>query len=241
VLGLARDKDETVAAPVSRQLPVLTDDYLVSIIAEGAPGWVEQAIAGRDILSPALADTLIKQVEASAVARVIANLGSTLSTSALKALVERSATVTELQPPLVDRKNMPRGLLTKLVKFVALPLLKTLCGRKDLDQQSVSAINRAIESRDDKPGNSVAMAEFRDPSLDSETSTDATAEARVRQLFVEGSLTDDVVATALDGQGNEVVMAALALRAGYPVETIRRMVCVQSARTIVALSWKAEL
>jgi hypothetical protein len=33
-------------------------------------------------------------------------------------------------------------------------------------------------------------------------------------------------------------MAALALRAGYPVETIRRMVCVQSARTIVALFWK---
>ena len=133
VLGLARDKDETVAAPVLRQSPVLTDDYLVSIIAEGAPGWVEQAIAGRDNLSPALADTLIKQVEASAVARVIANPGSTLSTSALKALVERSATVTELQPPLVDRKNMPCGLLTKLAKFVALPLLKTLCGRKDLD------------------------------------------------------------------------------------------------------------
>ena len=56
---------------------------------------------------------------------------------------------------------------------------------------------------------------------------------------MEGSLTDDVVATALLGQGNEVVMAALALRAGYPVETIRRMVCVQSARTIVALSWNA--
>ena len=144
VLGLARDKDESVAAPVLRESPVLTDDYLVSIIAEGASGWVEQAIAGRDNLSPALPDTLIKQGEASAVARVIANLGPTLSTSALKALVERSVTVTELQPPLVDRKYMPRGLLTKFVKFVALPLLKTLCGRKDLDQQSVSAINRAI-------------------------------------------------------------------------------------------------
>jgi hypothetical protein len=138
------------------------------------------------------------------VARVIANPGSTLSTSALKALVERSATVTELQPPLVDHKNMPGGLLTKLAKLVALPLLKTLCGRKDLDQQSVSASNKAIESRDDKPGNRVAMAESRGPSLDSETSTDATAEARVRQLFAGGSLTDDVVATALDGRENEL-------------------------------------
>ena len=131
--------------------------------------------------------------------------------------------MTELQPPLVDRKNMSGGLLTKLAKFVALHFLKTLCGRKDLDQQSVSAINKAIESRDDKAGNRVAMAEFRGPSLDSETSTDATAEARVRQLFAEGSLTDDVDTTALDGR----IFCALcdgsaAAVGGYPADKDRQ-------------------
>ena len=151
VLGLARDTEEAVAAPVLRASPVLTDDDMVSILKDGAPGWVGQAIAGRDSLSPALADTLIKQGEASTVASVIANPRSRLSAPVLEALVDRSVTVTELQPPLVDRKDMSAGMLIKLAKFVVQPLLKTLCGRKDLDQQSVSAINKVIESRDDKP------------------------------------------------------------------------------------------
>ena len=239
VLGLARDRDETVAAPILRESPVLTDGDIVSIIQDGAPDWADQAIAGRDSLSPELADTLIRQGDKFAVAKLIANPGSTLTPPALEALVDRSATQKELQPPLVERKDMSGGLLTKLAKFVALPLLKTLCGRKDLDQRSVDAINSAIESRDDKPADRAAAAESSTASPDPEASPAAKAEARARQLFAEGSLTDEVVATALDSRENEFVMAALALRAGYRVETIRRMVRVRSARTIVALSWKA--
>ncbi len=134
---------------------------------------------------------------------------------------------------------MSGGLLTKLAKFVALPLLKILCGRKDLDQQSVSAINSAIEARDDKPADRAAMAESGSAPSDAGSSTATTHEARARRLFADGSLTDDVVALALDRRENIFVMEALALRAGYSAERIRRMVHVKSARTIVALSWKA--
>ncbi|MDA0653616.1 MAG: DUF2336 domain-containing protein, partial [Proteobacteria bacterium] len=91
VLGLARDSDETVAGPVLRTSPVLTDDDMVSILKD-APGWVGQAIAGRDSLSPDLADTLIKQGETFAVASMIANPGSKLSAPVLEALGDRSAT-----------------------------------------------------------------------------------------------------------------------------------------------------
>ena len=239
VLGLARDTDEGVAATILRASPVLTDDDMVSILHDGAPGWAGEAIAGRDSLSPALADTLINRGEATAVAKVIANPGSKLAPPVLEALVDRSATVKELQPPLVGRKDISGGLLTKLAKFVELPLLKTLCGRTDLDQGSISAINQAIESRDDKPADRAAMAESGTAAPDVDSSPVAKAEVRARQLFLEGSLTDDVVATALDRWENDFVIAALALRAGYPFETIRRMVRVKSARTIVALSWKA--
>ena len=169
---------------------------------------------------------------------MIANPGSTLSQSALEALVERSATEKELQTPLVERKDMPGGLLSKLAKFVAAPLLKTLCGRNDLNQQSVSAINNAIESREDKPAVRAVMAESGGESSDTDVSAAAKAAARAQQLFADGSLTDEVVATALDRRENEFVVEALALRAGYSAQKVRRMVQVKSARTIVALSWK---
>jgi len=122
VLGLARDPEETVAAPFLRASPVLTDGDMVSIIEDGAQAWAQEAVAGRDRLSPALTETLIEQGEASAVARLIANPASTLSPPMLKALVDRSATVKELQAPLVERKGMSGGLLARLAEFVASPL-----------------------------------------------------------------------------------------------------------------------
>jgi uncharacterized protein (DUF2336 family) len=239
VLGLARDAEETVAAPVLRESPVLTDADMVTIIEDGAPDWAEQAIAGRDGLSPELANTLIEQGDASAVASVIANPGSSLSEPALEALVDRSATEKELQPPLVGRKDMSGSLLTKLAKFVATPLLKTLCNRKDLDQQSVQAINDAIAQRDDKPTIRAATADPEETSSDVDSSGAATPKARARKLFKEGSLTDELVAVALERWQNDFVVEALALRAGLPTDMVRRMVRVKSARTIVALSWKA--
>jgi len=173
------------------------------------------------------------------VARLIANPASTLSPAMLEALVDRSATVKELQAPLVERKDMSGGLLARLAKFVALPLLKILCGRTDLDQQSVTAINGAIEARDDKPADRASMAGSAAAAPDAETLPAAKWVARARQLFADGSLTDDEVALALARRENSFVMEALALRAGYPAERIHRMVQVRSARTIVALSWKA--
>ena len=239
ILGLARDTEEDIAAPVLRGSPVLSDDDLVTIIDDGLPDWAEEAIAVRENLSPDLADTLIKKGDAGVVAKLIANPGSAISTPALEQLVDRSETVNELQSPLVERKDMPGGMLSKLAKFVAQPLLKTLCGRKDLDQTSVQAINKSIEERDDKPDLRAVEMDSGDEQSGTEASPADKAEARAQKLFSDGSLTDDVVALALDRWDNEFVIAALALRSGLPVDTIRRMVRVKSARTIVALSWKA--
>lgn len=249
VLGLARDTEESVAAPVLQDSPVLTDADMVSIIRQGAPDWAQQAIAGRASLSPAVADTLISHGQTSTVARLIDNPGSSLAPAALESLVDRSATSKELQSPLVERKGMSGGLLTKLAKFVAVPLLKTLCARSDLDQESVGAINTAISSRDDKPSVRAASAKTEagsapsgEPSQEGVENNNGGGDgpaARVRRLFDDGSLTDEAVAIALDRWDNEFVMEALGLRSGYSIDVIRRMVRVKSARTIVALSWKA--
>lgn len=239
VLGLARDREEDVAAPVLRDSPVLTDEDMMAIMADGPPEWAEQAIALRDNLSPDLADVLIRNGNASAVASMIENPGSPLSAPDLEKLIDRSRTVKELQPPLVERMDMTGGMLTKLAKFVAVPLLNTLCGRKDLDPTSTKAINGAIEARDDKPKIRATASDAKIASSEGEADDAKTPEARARKLFADGSLTDEAVAVALDRWENNFVIEALALRSGYSVNKVRRMVRVKSARTIVALSWKA--
>lgn len=250
VVALARDKDEGVAAPVLRESPVLSDDDMIAIIKDGAPDWAQNAIAGRESVSGAVGEALIANGGSMAVAAVVANPGSDLAPAALEGLVDRAQTVPELQPPLVERKDVAGGLLVKLAKFVSGPLLKKLCSRDDIDAKTATGMNNAIEQRKDQPPvrakSSAPTVAAPQSAIKSEApqkrarpNRAETAEGRARRLFEEGSLTDEAVALALDGWENEFVMEALALRSGLSGDLVQRMVRVQNARTMVALSWKA--
>jgi uncharacterized protein (DUF2336 family) len=256
VVAMARDKEEEIAAPVLRESPVLTDDDMITIIQEGAPGWAQTAIAGREDVSQALGDALIANGQATAVATVVANPRASLAPAALEGLVDRAQGTPELQPPLVERKDMAGGLLVKMAKFVTGSLLKKLCSRDDIDAKTAADMNSAIENRADRPdlrakaGPQKALPKQPSPSDKAERGGPTprarpkraeTAEGRARRLFEEGSLTDEAVALALDNWENSFVTEALALRSGLSNELVQRMVNVQNARTMMALAWKAGL
>lgn len=250
VLALARDQEEDIAAPVLRESPVLSDDDMVTIIQDGAPGWAQRAIAGREALSPSVGDALIAHGEPAVVAATIANPGASLAPAVLDGLVDRARTDNELQPPLVERKDLGGGLLVKLAKFVAGPLLKKLCSRDDIDEATAAGMNQAIDSRGDQETQRAKAGPRKAAPEPGATEPDApaarprpkraeTAESRARRLFEEGSLTDETVALALDNWDNGFVTEALALRSGLSGDLVQRMIKVQNARTMMALSWKA--
>ncbi len=197
-----------------------------------------------------MGDALAAPGDPGAVAAIIATPGSNLGSEALEGLVDRSRTVTELQPPLVGRRDMEGGLLVKLAKFVAGPLLKTLCSRDDIDEATAAGMNGAIESRGDQPTQRAKARPRKAAPAPDSTDPEApaspprpkraeTAEGRARRLFGEGSLTDEAVALALDNWDNAFIIEALALRSGLSSDLVQRMVKVQNARTMMALSWKA--
>lgn len=250
VLALARDREEDIAAPVLRESPVLSDDDMITIIQEGAPGWAQTAIAGRENLSPLVGNALIAKGETAAVAAVIANPGSSLAPAVLDGLVDRAQATPELQPPLVDRKDMAGGLLIKLAKVVAGSLLKKLCSRDDIDATTAADMNSVIERRADQPAQRAKAGTQKTAAASSKPESNApaprarpnraeTSEGRARRLFEEGSLTDEVVALALDNWENGFVIEAISLRSGLSADLVQRMVNVQNARTMMALSWKA--
>lgn len=256
VLGLARDREEEIASPVLRGSPVLTDDDMVSIIVDGAPDWAQDAIAGRETVSPAVSGALVSHGGTRAVATVIANPQAELAPPVLDSLVDRSEEVTEWQAPLVGRPNMGGGLLVKLARFVAAPLLTVLCGRNDIDEATAGKMNKALEMRADEPKVRAVPSRAAAGAAPGPTPAKASAEnpktrpveklgrgespaARARRLHKADALTDSAVALALDNRETAFVVESLALRAGLPAETVRRMVKVQSARTMVALAWKA--
>lgn len=251
VLGLARDRAKWVASPILRGSPVLTDADMVSIIEDGAPEWAQAAIARRDTVSPKVTEALVARGGTRAVAAMIANPRAQLAPPVLERLVDRAEQVPEWQKPLVSRPNMAGGLLVKLARFVAAPLLSVLCRRGDLDGETASSVNSVLEIRADEPGVRAVPARSAATAAAGRKARAAprvtvekpewseSAADRARQLHETGALSDAAVALALDKRETGFVIEALALRAGLPADTVRRMVKVQSARTMVALSWKA--
>lgn len=246
VMGLARDTDQEVAAPVLSGSPILTEEDFTALIEEGAPDWAKCAIAERETVSPHLCDILISDDCPVAMSRLAENNNISLSEPVLEKIVHKAETVPEIQSALVERSDLSDNLLVRLVRFVAAPLLAKLCGCREIDSKVAARMNRAIEARSDQPSARVmATLQKTEAATVSKKKSIAAAESheapryRAKRLFDKQALTDDVVAAALDNKDYEFVIAALALRASIPMLTVERMVRVKSVKTIVALAWKA--
>ena len=247
IVGLARDEDRNVASPILSGSPVLTEDDLTLLIENGAPDWAKCAIADRESLSPHLCDILINDECPGAMTRLVGNQNITLREPVLEKIVVKAESIPEIQPTLVERRDLSDNLLVRLVRFVAAPLLSKLCECREIDSKVASRMNRAIETRSDQPTVRVTAKQQNTApetvsKVDVSNSIDESEAPRHRakRLFDQEVLTDDSVAAALDDKDFEFVIAALALRASIPMPTVERMVRVKSVKTIVALAWKAK-
>jgi len=246
VSGLAFDEMEEVGGRVLANSPLLTDSELIGHLRNGAPVWGQTAIASRPSVSPALGQALTETAEPPALVAFAANNGAEIDPGSLDFLVERSKTAPEIQEPLVKRAGLGGSLLVRLARLVAAPLLDILCGRKDIDADTVKRMNRAIKSRKDGAKARAVPTDSSDRSGDRKVAARPPGDGeaprdRAERLFKSGALTDDAIAIALDSNQQEFVIASLALRAGIGENRVQRMVNIESARTVVALAWKAGL
>ena len=229
ILGLARDRAREVAAPLLQHSPVLTDDDIVSIVRDGAPDWAQEAIAGRDTISPAVSEALATAGSVPAVIRMIDNPSARIAEPTMERIVDRAAAVPEWQGPLVARPKLSQGVIMRLARVVASPLLGLLRGRGDLDAATATDIDRTIDRRKDESPPQPAHGHGEPPAH------------RARRLHKAKALTDNALAAALENGDSGFVIEALALRAGLPGVRARRMVAVKNGKTMMALAWKAGL
>jgi len=227
VLGLARDRAREVAAPVLRHSPVLTDQDIVSIVNDGAPDWAQEAIAGRETISPAVSDALTAVGSVSAVARMIDNRTADIAEPTMECIVGRAIEVPEWQGPLVARPKLSQGLLKRLASVVAAPLLGKLRQRDDLEPATASDIDVTVACRKGEPQPAPLPGRGESPAQ------------RVRRMHKAKALNDSAIAVALENGDHSFVIEALALRAGVPAPRVRRMVVVRNGKTMMALAWKA--
>lgn len=242
ILELARDPEEEVASPILRDSPVLTESDLVDIASGGAPDWAQSAIAKRKTVEAGVSDAIVTRGDVPAVTNLLKNNQAVMNDSTLDRVADGAEKVVEWQEPLVARPSLPGGVITKLARFVAAPLLSALRSRKDVDPNLAAGIDKVAQSRGLKTRKPAAKKPaVKKPAAKTPVrrSNAAKRKNRAEELFKKGKLTDEAVNVALDMSDDEFVISALALRAEIPRANAKRILESRSPRTVTALCWKA--
>jgi uncharacterized protein (DUF2336 family) len=196
-LALARD-DAAVALPVLSSSPVLTDDDLIGVLAEGN-GTKQVAIAKRPEVSTVVAAAVIETGNAAAVTTLVGNEGAVLNEDLLNRTIERYSRFETVKAAMVHRSELPVTISERLVAIVSDRLKVVLAARHALPADVAADI--LLEARERATVGLLTKGSAQD------------TQALVAQLHARGRLTPSLVLRALcmgDIRFTEDAMAEIA-------------------------------
>lgn len=116
-LSLSKDED-LIAAPVLQSSPMLTDEDLIAVLAEGQ-GAKQVAIASRAAVSEAVSAAVVSTGNAAAVTTLVANEGAQISEETFGDALDRYAEFDTIKSNLVMRSELPVTIAERLVAMVS--------------------------------------------------------------------------------------------------------------------------
>lgn len=233
---LARDAEIAVSSPVLQFSPVLSDDDLLEIIAASPVPGALSAICKRAEVKARVADAIAATDDVDAIATLLGNPSAQIREETLDRLIDRAPDIEQWHQPLVERPHLSPKAAGKLARFVAANLLQGLAARQDLEPDAAVAVAAVVRKRlDELEATGIAKADAR------KAADETTALMRAQTLKNQGKLDESTIDAALSGGDHAFVIAALAVLAGLEFATVRKTVATQSAKGIVAVTWKAGL
>jgi uncharacterized protein (DUF2336 family) len=233
---LARDAEIVVAGPVLQYSPVLGDDDLLEIIGTHPIPGALAAISKRSIVNTRVADAIAATDDVDAIATLLGNASAQIREETLDRLVDRAADIEPWHRPLAERPQLSCKAAGKLARFVAANLLQGLAARQDLPPDAAAAVAAVVRKRlDELEATGPAKAEA------NRAADESSALTRAQQLKFQNRLDESTVDAALAGGDHAFVVAALSVLAGVSVATVKKTVQTQSAKGIVAITWRAGL
>ena len=224
---LAHDVDDFVALPILEFSPLLEDAELISIIRGDCGNDRLCAISRRNGLSADVSDAIVARDYEPAIAELLDNHSAQIRENTLDALVNRAATVTSWQAPLIRRPKLPPRTLRKLTGFVARNLLDQLLEDDDLDQETLDAIRNEVRSRLDEDG------EDSDAQVAEEQPSAPPAPAK--------PLTREELQKAISAGDREIIRANLIARSKLQDDVVDRILDSKNPMAVTALTWKSGL
>jgi uncharacterized protein (DUF2336 family) len=230
VKQLAQDVELVVCAPVLEYSPLLSDQDLVELIAGARVEGSLSAVARRAEVSAQVADAVVATLDVSAIAALLANPNAQIREETLDRVIESASAVEAWHHPVVMRADLSMRAVRRIASFVGASLLRTLCERDGLDEDTAAMLNKRVRDRLDHGG-------LNDEVADGETK----AQAAVSEAQAQGKLDDEFVLAAAEASDRRLVAFALAALADVPKAIVDRMLISKSGKAITALVWRAKL
>lgn len=239
---LAMDTEIEVSGPVLEFSPVLTDEDLMEIIAAGPANGGVGAISRRSTVTERVADAVVGTNDIEAIADLLGNSSAQIREETLDGLVEQASEVELWHAPLVGRPKLPPRAARQLASIVADSLLHVLEDRTDFDDETMEAVKAMVHRRVSGDGAAGGGSEKGAPqgvALDY-LQQDPPIEMAQR-LHKSGKLERKILNNAIQASDFGLVFAALVVRSGVNADVAKKILSDNSAKGVVALTWKCGL
>lgn len=224
-LRLAEDV-ESVALPILSDSLVLTDEDLVALVRVGSPA-KQEAIAGRSDLDTSVSHTLIEHAHERAVATLIANPTASVAEASLDRAIERFRDSDLVKEHMVRRPVLPMAVAERLSVLVSRTLQDHLIRHHALPPTTAADLVMRGRER--------AVIRL------SAGSDEPDLLRMVAQMHHAQRLTPSLVLRALCTGDIGFFEAAMAERAGIPVENARTLIHDPGVTGLESLYRKADM
>ena len=150
IILLANDQIE-VAKPVLSLSKLLSDEELIKIIRHKTVQH-QLGIASREQLSSNISSELIAIGNTKTLVMLLNNHKANIDKDSLSILVEKSKNNTPIQPPLIERPDLPKELAAKMYQWVSLSLKQSILTNLQLSEADIDDLLKTTVDEVNKEG-----------------------------------------------------------------------------------------
>ncbi|MEB3702679.1 DUF2336 domain-containing protein [Candidatus Bealeia paramacronuclearis] len=237
-LLLAQDPDADVSVPLLKYSPVLKSQDLKNMVrhSKNAPH-ITPAIAQRHEIEEIVCDEIVHQEDELAVSMLLSNIGAKLSQDAYDVITDKVQTHPDWQEPLAARGGLPETTIKRLALVISGTLLKTLVSRNHIAPSAMNDVLGVIKER-------VLSGEIENEIFDALQLTPQdplSPYERAKYDYLEGSLTEEFIESALLKGEQAYVTGAIAIMARAPYEAVQKAITMQHAKALMSFIWRGGL
>lgn len=226
VVNLARDVEE-VALSIIRNSPLLTDADLMDILESGSSA-KQEVIAGRRVVSAAVADKLAEVGSERAVAILMNNSGAVVTATAMQCAIDRFPRSEMVAEPMINRPRLPLHISERLAAAISDRLKPLLVVKQGLPPDRATDLVLAIREK-------AALA------LSSEEPDRVVLQRMITQMHEAGRLTPTLLLRAVCLGEAEFFALSLAQLCGAAPEEVEAQLGDDREQNLPALLTRAGL